>query len=229
MRRHHFLAGCVLAIFAGSDGALADVLIKVDKSAQRMLVTVDGKDLHSWPVSTGLPRYSTPNGSYTPFRLEEDHYSKEWDDAPMPHSIFFTGRGHAIHGSDATKRLGSTASHGCIRLSRANAAVLFDLVREEGLKNTKIVVTGEESVAVAGGKAKTRTAETRAAKTRTVKTRTASRPRPTRTAERPRIRRDPTVTGSVQSRPFDRYFGSGHAVYAPVSPYGWRGGYDPRW
>jgi hypothetical protein len=199
---------------AGADGALADVLIKVDKSAQRMLVTVDGKDLHSWPVSTGLPRYATPTGSFTPFRLEEDHYSKEWDDAPMPHSIFFTARGHAIHGSDATRRLGSPASHGCIRLSRANAAVLFDLVREEGLKNTKIVVTGEEAAAVASTPKKTRT---------------ASRPRPVRTAERTRVRRDPAATGSVQGGPFDRYYGSPRVIYAPASPYGWHGGYGPAW
>ncbi|HEX2554877.1 MAG TPA: L,D-transpeptidase [Microvirga sp.] len=215
MRQSRLLAGCLLAFLAaGAGGARAEVLIKVDKSAQRMLVTVDGKDRHSWPVSTGLPRYSTPNGSFTPFRLEEDHYSKEWDDAPMPHSIFFTARGHAIHGSDATRRLGSPASHGCIRLSRANAAVLFDLVREEGLKNTKIVVTGEESVAVAGGSKKTRT---------------ASRPRATRVVEEVRVRRDPATTGSVQGGPFDRYFAPGRPVYyAPVSPYGWRG-YGERW
>jgi hypothetical protein len=214
MRHSRLLAGCLLVTLAGADGALADVLIKVDKSAQRMLVTVDGKDLHSWPVSTGLPRYATPTGSFTPFRLEEDHYSKEWDDAPMPHSIFFTARGQAIHGSDATRRLGSPASHGCIRLSRANAAVLFDLVREEGLKNTKIVVTGEEAAAVASTPKKTRT---------------ASRPRPVRTAEPTRVRRDPAATGSVQGGPFDRYYGSPRVIYAPASPYGWHGGYGPAW
>ncbi|MDQ4135806.1 MAG: L,D-transpeptidase [Pseudomonadota bacterium] len=215
MRLPPLLAGCILAAFAaGPDRALADVLIKVDKSTQRMLVTVDGKDLHSWPVSTGLPRYSTPTGSFTPFRLEEDHFSKEWDDAPMPHSIFFTSRGHAIHGSDATGRLGSPASHGCIRLSRANAAVLFDLVREEGLNNTKVVVTGEEAAAVAS---------------RTKRTRTASRPRAPRTVERIWVQRDPAATGSVQGGPFDRYAGSSRATYAPASPYGWRGGYGGGW
>jgi hypothetical protein len=190
------------------------VLIKVDKSTQRMTVTVDGKDRHSWPVSTGLPRYSTPNGSYTPFRLEEDHFSKEWDDAPMPHSIFFTSRGHAIHGSDATQRLGSPASHGCIRLSRANAAVLFDLVREEGLNNTKIVVSGEEAAAVAS---------------RAKKTRTASRARRSRTVEEVWVRRDPAVTGSVQGGPFDYYSRPGRPFYAPAAPYGWRGGYGGGW
>jgi hypothetical protein len=150
MRLLYVLAACILAVVtAGADGATAGVLIKVDKSAQRMTVSVDGEERHSWAVSTGLPRYSTPVGTYTPFRLEEDHFSKEWDDAPMPHSIFFTGRGHAIHGSDATRRLGSPASHGCIRLSRTNAATLFDLVRREGLSNTRVVVTGDEVAALA--------------------------------------------------------------------------------
>jgi hypothetical protein len=81
--------------------------------------------------------------------MEEDHYSKEWDDAPMPHSIFFTPKGHAIHGSYEVKRLGSAASHGCVRLSPQNAATLFAMVKEEGLNNTKVVLTGEAPPLVA--------------------------------------------------------------------------------
>ncbi len=42
--------------------------------------------------------------SYTPFRMEKNHFSSEWDDAPMPNSIFFTQRGHAIHGTDYRPR-----------------------------------------------------------------------------------------------------------------------------
>ena len=57
----------------------------------------------------------------------------------MPHSIFFY-RGFAIHGSYEISRLGGPASHGCIRLHPDNAAVLFDLVRQEGMRNTTIVV-----------------------------------------------------------------------------------------
>jgi hypothetical protein len=76
--------------------------------------------------------------------MEEDHFSKEWDDAPMPHSIFFTPDGHAIHGSFETKRLGSAASHGCVRLAPANAAKLFALVKAQGVTNTKVVITGTQ-------------------------------------------------------------------------------------
>src|SRR5215203_1917064 len=118
------------------------VLITVDKAAQRMRVTVDGKLRHSWPVSTGRVQFETPSGTFRPLRLAKEHYSKEWDDAPMPHSIFFTSAGHAIHGSNATRRLGRPASHGCVRLAPANAAKLFALVKAEGLSNTKVVVTG---------------------------------------------------------------------------------------
>ena len=81
--------------------------------------------------------------------MEEDHYSKEFDDAPMPHSIFFTKIGHAIHGTDSVNRLGSPASHGCVRLSRANAATLYALVGEQGVLNTTVTLTGSSQVALA--------------------------------------------------------------------------------
>jgi lipoprotein-anchoring transpeptidase ErfK/SrfK len=117
------------------------VAINVSKSAQRMSVLVDGQARYSWRVSTGRAGYETPKGSFSPMRLAREHYSKEWDDAPMPHSIFFTGRGHAIHGSNDTRRLGRRASHGCIRLAPSNAAALFALVQAKGLSATKLTIT----------------------------------------------------------------------------------------
>jgi len=144
------LAPLVLAATVALSGtATASVLVTVNKATQRMTVSVDGETRYSWPVSTGMKGYATPAGSFRPFRLEEEHYSKEWDDAPMPHSIFFTPAGHAIHGSNAIRRLGSPASHGCIRISPANAAKLFALVRAEGLSNTKVVVSAGEVSRVA--------------------------------------------------------------------------------
>jgi hypothetical protein len=128
----------------------ADVLITIDKSAQHMTVEVDGAPRYLWPISSGRRGYATPRGTFAPFRLEEDHYSREWDEAPMPHSIFFTREGHAIHGTLEVKRLGSAASHGCVRLAPANAATLFALVKTEGLRRTKVMVTGTEPVSVAG-------------------------------------------------------------------------------
>jgi L,D-transpeptidase-like protein len=144
------LAGAALAAFlAAASPAFAAILVLVDKSSQQMTVAVDGDKRFSWPVSTGKTGFATPSGAYTAFRMEEDHYSQEWDDAPMPHSIFFTKDGHAIHGSFETKRLGMPASHGCVRLSPAHASTLFALVRKVGLNNTKVVLTGSEQVALA--------------------------------------------------------------------------------
>ncbi len=130
-------AACLLAAPAS-----AALLIEIDKSAQMMTVTQDGARLYTWPVSTGLRGYDTPGGSYKPFRMEKDHFSREWDDAPMPHSIFFTTRGHAIHGTTQARAIGRPASHGCVRLEQENARVLFDLVKREGMANTRVVLHG---------------------------------------------------------------------------------------
>lgn len=139
----------VAAMAVAAADARAGVVIRIDKGAQEMSVSVNGVRRYTWPVSTGRASYATPSGSFTPFRLEKDHFSKEWDDAPMPHSIFFTQKGHAIHGTYETRRLGAPVSHGCVRLAPGHAARLFALVQETGLGNTRVVVEGRQPV-VAG-------------------------------------------------------------------------------
>ena len=146
--RARVLVPALLALLASAP-AQAAVQIDIDKDTQTMTVAVDGVTKHRWPVSSGLPAHETPSGSFKAFRMEEDHYSKEWDDAPMPHSIFFTKKGHAIHGTDSVNRLGNPASHGCVRLSRAHAATLFALVKAEGVLNTTVSLTGSSQVALA--------------------------------------------------------------------------------
>ena len=136
-----------LMLFAASGAAQAKISITVDKNNQMMTVAVDGVERYQWPVSTGNPSHETPNGSFRTFRMEADHFSKEFDDAPMPHSIFFTREGHAIHGTESEARLGTPASHGCVRLSRANATTLYDLVEKDGVLNTTVTLTGSSQIA----------------------------------------------------------------------------------
>ncbi|HUN95980.1 MAG TPA: L,D-transpeptidase [Bradyrhizobium sp.] len=138
-------AGLVLVTTA----AQAKVQITVDKNNQMMTVAVDGVQRYQWPVSTGNPSHETPNGTFQTFRMEADHFSKEFDDAPMPHSIFFTKVGHAIHGTESESKLGIPVSHGCVRLSRAHAATLYDLVEKEGVLNTTVTLTGSSQIALA--------------------------------------------------------------------------------
>ncbi|MFH6783779.1 MULTISPECIES: L,D-transpeptidase [Methylobacterium] len=154
------VALCVAGAGVGANEARAGILIRVDKTTQRMTVTRDGQTLYDWPVSTGMAGYSTPRGAFSPSRMAVDYRSREWDDAPMPHAIFFTGRGHAIHGSSHTGRLGTPASHGCVRLAPGKAAMLYALVRAEGMGNTRVVIGGDET-AIAGRAAPRREARAR--------------------------------------------------------------------
>jgi len=145
MRSQNLLAASLLATalawpLAGT--ASANIVISIDKSAQLMSVAVDGVQRYQWPVSTGRPGYETPDGTFKPNRMDANHFSQEWDNAPMPHSIFFDTRGHAIHGFFDTPHLGMAVSHGCVRLSPANATTLFELVKQQGMANTSVVIAG---------------------------------------------------------------------------------------
>ncbi len=137
------IVALLMSLFAMSGVAHATkVLISINKVSQKMTVKVDGQTEYVWLVSTGAGKFDTPSGTYRPFRMEKSHFSKEWDDAPMPNSMFFTGQGHAIHGSFHVKSLGRKASHGCVRLAPENAAKLYSLVEKSGMSNTTIVLRG---------------------------------------------------------------------------------------
>jgi lipoprotein-anchoring transpeptidase ErfK/SrfK len=130
------VAVMLAAIFMLITGARAEVFITVVKSDQIMYVETP-TDTFEWKVSTARPGYNTPIGDFKPYLLKTMHYSKTYDNAPMPNSIFFHG-GYAIHATYDVKHLGRPASHGCIRLSPQDAKWLYQLVREYGKENTFI-------------------------------------------------------------------------------------------
>jgi L,D-transpeptidase catalytic domain len=142
MRSHAVILATALVWLIGLQSAEAKLDILVDKATQRMLVIQDGYIRYMWPVSTGRDNMATPNGVYAPQRLERNWFSREYYDSPMPFSIFFHG-GYAIHGSYAIDRLGGPASHGCVRLHPHHAAILFDLVQQEGPSSTSIEITDQ--------------------------------------------------------------------------------------
>ena len=130
MRKYVIIAAAfTIALLTTLNRAVADVLIAVDERSQTMSVAVDGVEAYRWKVSTGRAGYDTPTGIFQPFRMERDHFSKEWDDAPMPYSIFFTPNGHAIHGSPCAagpedeKRscIQLTACRGCNAISHGTS------------------------------------------------------------------------------------------------------------
>jgi lipoprotein-anchoring transpeptidase ErfK/SrfK len=140
--RHAVISALAVAALLGClSSAQATILITINKSTQRLSVTVDGTQRYVWPVSTARRGYSTPSGTYRPERLARKWYSRKYDWSPMPYSIFYDG-GFAIHGSYEISHLGRPASHGCVRLHPRHAAVLFSLV-SKNRDDTRIVVTGE--------------------------------------------------------------------------------------
>lgn len=132
------MCAVVVAIFMLVTGAKAEVFITVDKSQQIMYVDTPGES-YAWFVSTGRKGYKTPAGEFKPYLLKTMHYSRKYDNSPMPHSIFFLG-GYAIHATSEIKKLGTPASHGCIRLHPKDARWLFRLVKEYGQENTYITI-----------------------------------------------------------------------------------------
>jgi lipoprotein-anchoring transpeptidase ErfK/SrfK len=137
-----FPAGAQTGSNPGTEKAGSVVLININKTKQEMAVFVDGVEKYQWPVSTGRVGYSTPSGTYTATSMNKIWYSKQWDNSPMPHSIFFIKDGHAIHGSYEVKNLGKPVSHGCVRISPQNANTLYALVEKNGLENTQVVLSG---------------------------------------------------------------------------------------
>lgn len=137
-----FGAAALAASIAGwlPVSAKADVVARVSLSSQEMVVYVDGVPRYGWAVSTARPGYRTPVGSFRPTRMNKMWYSKKYDNAPMPNSIFFLG-GYAVHGTGHIRALGRPASHGCVRLHPDNARTLYSLVQSEGMNNSRIVIT----------------------------------------------------------------------------------------
>jgi len=131
-----------LALICGAPFAsqAATLVAKVDVASQTMTVVHRGQVKYRWKVSTARRGKVTPSGTWTAKWLSKNHRSSRYNNAPMPYAIFYNGH-YAVHGTNQVNRLGSPASAGCIRLHTQNAALLYKLAQQEGLKNTRIVVS----------------------------------------------------------------------------------------
>jgi lipoprotein-anchoring transpeptidase ErfK/SrfK len=141
MRSFQKFALIVLTLVASSGLAHALVRIDVDLAAQRMHVATGDGETYDWAISSGRAGHLTPQGNFRAQRLFPLVYSAKYNNAPMPHSIFFYGQ-FAIHATNAVGALGRQASHGCIRLAPGAAATLYAKVQAEG---AAISIHGEAS------------------------------------------------------------------------------------
>ncbi|MFT5465736.1 MAG: hypothetical protein ACI8UO_000831 [Verrucomicrobiales bacterium] len=125
-------------------------VIWVDRDKQIFYAYEKGELLHKFLVVTGRTGKETPLGVHAVAWKDADYYSREYDMAPMPYSMFFiASRGMAIHGSKAipwrwrhNDLMPDTpaGSGGCISLTKANAKTVFEWADV----GTPVVVTGTE-------------------------------------------------------------------------------------
>ncbi|PIS11195.1 MAG: L,D-transpeptidase [Bdellovibrio sp. CG10_big_fil_rev_8_21_14_0_10_47_8] len=124
------------------------VYAQISKSEQYVYIYINGKQTYAWPVSTGADGYETPNLDTHPNgRIYDSYTSTKYPGGDynglgnMPYAVFIKG-GFAIHGTGQGnwRRLGSPASHGCIRLHPDNAKLFNRLVRQYGIFDVWITV-----------------------------------------------------------------------------------------
>lgn len=139
MRRHFTALALGFLLLPGL--AFADrVVARVSISTQTMKVYHEGRHLFTWTVSTAKAGKITPTGVFVGAEaLSKYHRSRLYNNAPMPFAIFYDGN-YAIHGTDQIKRLGQPASQGCVRLHPDNAAILFGMVKAEGMANMRVEI-----------------------------------------------------------------------------------------
>jgi len=128
------------AVLNPAHAARGKLVVKVDISQQRMTVYQNGRKKYHWKVSTARRGKVTPRGKWRAKWLSKNHKSSRYNNAPMPHSIFYSGN-FAIHGTYSINKLGRPASAGCIRLHPKNAAILFGLTKSVGLRNMTVSVS----------------------------------------------------------------------------------------
>jgi hypothetical protein len=119
------------------------VFMVIDLTRQRALVYRDGVPIAASTVSTGSKGRETPTGVFTILQKAVVHRSRTYDDAPMPYMQRLTSKGVAMHAGNLP---GYPASHGCIRLPKAFAKLLYG-VTELG---TPVMITDEAELAEQG-------------------------------------------------------------------------------
>ena len=114
------------------------VVVIVSLPEQRAHVYRNGLRIGVSTVSTGKPGHDTPTGVFPILQKRVEHYSTLYDDAPMPYMQRLTWDGVALH---AGRIPGYPASHGCVRLPREFAELLFDATSH----GTTVVVADQSS------------------------------------------------------------------------------------
>ena len=107
-----------------ADVPAGKVTVWVDLRRQMVSAYRGPHEIGTSVILYGGPGHDTPRGTFPVLRKVADYHSRSYD-APMPHSLFITNDGVALHGSDV--RIGR-ATHGCVGLPPEFARLLFKAV-----------------------------------------------------------------------------------------------------
>src|SRR5256714_9745928 len=105
------------------------LMVLVSIPQQTMQVYRNGILIGRSTVSTGSKGHATPGGVFSILEKRQEHYSKKYDNAPMPNMQRLTWSGIAMHSGNLP---GYPASHGCIRLPYDFSQLLFDATANGG-------------------------------------------------------------------------------------------------
>ena len=116
------------------------LMVLVSVPEQVMHVYRNGILIGRSTVSTGSAGHATPGGVFSILEKKPEHYSKTYDNAPMPNMQRLTWTGIAMHSGNLP---GYPASHGCIRLPFDFSQLLFSATSKGG---TVVVGNGKTPV-----------------------------------------------------------------------------------
>jgi hypothetical protein len=116
------------------------LFLVIHLTTQRALLYRDGIPIAASTISTGSKGRETPTGVFTILQKEVFHRSGTYDNAPMPYMQRLTSKGVAMHGGNLP---GYPASHGCIRLPKAFAKLLYGIT----VLGTPVMITDEAELA----------------------------------------------------------------------------------
>lgn len=108
------------------DPTIGEIAVVINRTAQRAYVYRGETLVGVASVSTGKPGKATPLGDFTILQKKVFHRSNIYSNAPMPYMQRLTWTGIALH---AGVNPGFPASHGCIRLPRQFAMLLYGVTR----------------------------------------------------------------------------------------------------
>lgn len=117
------------------------LVITVDLEARVISAFRDGHEIGTAVALLGTKAHPTPVGTYPVLRKSREHYSRKYNNAPMPFSLWLTNTGIAIHGSPV---MNGYASHGCVGVPDEFAAKLFNATRP----GDKVIITRGKMVGV---------------------------------------------------------------------------------